>query len=330
MANVVTGTTEEEVSDFASKLFGAILLTVNLILPPGIIAFGLLGNLLAFFVLRQPQYAQQTTCFYMRMLSLFDNSCLLTHVLLRTIINYHGDAMFWRTAGPIMCPAITIAFSSYGLSNWTIAAMTLDRFLAVRFPLKAASLCTLRRCRITTISIFIFCACISVPFGFRGVNPSAIVLKDVCQFNPDIFPPNFQSKFLQAHKFCIFSAPFVIVLVLNVLIIISLKLRHSKTIRATKDASRKDGHVTVLLLLVTAVFLVTNIPVTVDTWIWGHVLSNLNMTPRISIIRKVAYECLTFVLFFSPAVNFYTYCLGCKKFRHDVLLMIRKCLRIGH
>ena len=59
------------------KLFTAILFVIHNILDPMTICLGLVGNTLAFLVLMQPQYRNQTTCFYMRILAIFDTSIII-------------------------------------------------------------------------------------------------------------------------------------------------------------------------------------------------------------------------------------------------------------
>jgi growth hormone secretagogue receptor len=304
------------------RIFSVILFVIDQVIPPVIIAFGLVGNVLAFLVLHQPQYAKQTTCFYMRVLAIFDSMCLLGHVLVRTIINNNPKHMFSYDIGPYVCPILALFFGGYGLSNWTIAAMTFDRFLAVRFPLKAASWCTKRRAKIAVSLISLFFLLVSIPYSIRTVNPEALVAKDICLFEPSVYPPWFHNLFMLIHKFCIFTTPFFIVLLFNISIIITLgleRLRKTESELITNQkTTKKDAHITVLLLLVTAVFFITNIPNTVDRWVWDAVLATYPMTPRLSQIRKMAYDSVVLLLFINPSMNFYTYCLGCKKFRSDV------------
>jgi hypothetical protein len=72
--SMVTGFSDSEISKYDLEIFQLLLLAINKVLPPAIIVVGLVGNVLAFVVLRQPQYAKQTTCFFMRTLAIFDTS----------------------------------------------------------------------------------------------------------------------------------------------------------------------------------------------------------------------------------------------------------------
>jgi hypothetical protein len=247
---------------------------------------------------------------------------LPAQVTIRTIVNFDPKYMLGLEAGPIVCPILAFVSGVYGLSNWTTVAMTFDRFLAVRFPLKAASWCTMKRSKVTVVCIFIFCTVILIPYSLRSLNLRAIVVNQICGFDPNMFPSWFPTLMNAVHTHGFFTSPFCAIIFFNISIIVTLvinRLKSDKTILSSKSkSSTNDGHITVLLLCVTLVFFVTNIPWTIDQWIWNSVLSNRHMTARLSMIRKVSYELIVFVRFINPAINFYTYCLGCRKFRNDV------------
>jgi hypothetical protein len=314
---------DQELSPQEEKIFTSYLIAINKVLPPLVIIVGLIGNLFAFLVLRQPQYAKQTTCFYMKALSVFDSSSLLSHVTIRTIINYHPKLMLGTEAGPIVCPILAVVARVYLLSNWTIAAMTCDRFLAIRFPLQAASWCTMKRCKITVSGIIIVYVCISVANTLRTSNPDGLTVSEICRFDTERFPAGFQGIYTVMVTSVAFTAPFLTTFIFNISIIITLIQERIKTEKENLGSNRgklskKDGHITILLFMVTLVFFVTNIPWTLDQWLWRYLLRDNMVTARQTRIRKVAYESTVFILFINSSVNFYFYCLGCRKFRNDM------------
>jgi hypothetical protein len=335
MTQAVRSVLLEVLSPEEERIFSAILFAVKKVLPPILIPFGLVGNFLAFLVLRQAQYAKVTSCFYMRVLAVFDSITLLSHVTIRTMINYYPRFMLGLEAGPVVCPLLGISVLVYSLSNWTIAAMTFDRVLAVRFPLKAAAWCTMKRCKFTVVGIVIIFLCFAIPSCFRTHNPSGLITTQICWFDPATFPESKQGVFNISASAFAYTTPFITVLVLNIAIVFSLI---QERIRKTKDKmctssqkdSNKDGHITILLLLVTMIFFVTNIPWTCDFWLWSYVIPEQMMTSRLVRIRKLSYECSVAVLFINPSVNFYMYCFGCQKFRNDVRSTYRSCLKKGN
>jgi hypothetical protein len=65
------------ISPYDDYLFTTIIFVIHHILDPCILCIGLVGNILAFNVLHLPQYRNQTTCLYMRILTVFDTSVIL-------------------------------------------------------------------------------------------------------------------------------------------------------------------------------------------------------------------------------------------------------------
>jgi hypothetical protein len=65
------------ISPYDDYVFTTILFVIHYILDPCVLCLGLVGNILAFLVLLQPQYRNQTTCLYMRILAVFDTSIIL-------------------------------------------------------------------------------------------------------------------------------------------------------------------------------------------------------------------------------------------------------------
>ncbi|XP_064642638.1 somatostatin receptor type 4-like [Lineus longissimus] len=311
----LNGTILDTESDVISN---AILLAVTKFLPLFVIPVGSVGNLLAFLVLGNGQYAKQTACFYMRMVAVFDTSCLLGHVTLQTIINFYPDYLFGPEAGRVVCKILPLFFSAYGPSNWTVVAMTFDRFLAVKFPLKIASWNSMRRSRITAACIVMLTLVVAIPFSIRDINTDGLVAQSICVFNP-AYPSWFSGVWYKVHTVTIFTAPFCTILLLNLLIIGTLRLQSQNSSKLGK--TNKDGHVTVLLILIILIFFVTNVPWTVFYWVDDYLDQLITTTSRISMIRKTVYETVNFVLYINPSANFYVYCLGCNKFREDVIAM---------
>jgi hypothetical protein len=67
----------QTISPYYDYLFTGLLFIIHNILDPCVLCLGLVGNILAFLVLLQPQYRNQTTCLYMRILAVFDTSIIL-------------------------------------------------------------------------------------------------------------------------------------------------------------------------------------------------------------------------------------------------------------
>jgi hypothetical protein len=178
----------------------------------------------------------------------------------------------------------------------------------------------MKRSKVTVVCIFIFSTLFFIPYSLRSLNLQAIVMNQICGFDPRNFPSWFPTLMEAVYTHVFFTSPFCAIICFNFSIIMSLMINIIKTNKAmvSSKSKAKDGHITVLLLCVTLVFFVTNIPWTIDQCIWSYLLSNRPMTTRLGRVRKITYEIVNFVQFINPAINFYTYCLGCRKFRTDV------------
>jgi hypothetical protein len=317
---------DEALSPAERAVIAGVFLAVQRILPPIIIICGVVGNIFSFLVLRQPRYAKQLTCFYMRCLSVFDSYLLLAHVILRTTMNYHPEFMLGPVAGPVVCPMLMfVALNFYGLSNWTIVTMSCDRFIAVRFPLKAALWCTMKRARVTVAAIFIVCFSLQVPNLFRTLDTTGTITKGICPFRSGFFPSWFVNEYYTFYASFSMATPFSFIALINVCIVCTLVQTRVRAAELTKTlANRTGGHVTVLLFLVTLVFFITNLPWAIDQWATRFILDSIKLTSgRANIIRKLIYETIAIFVFINPAANFYIYCLGCKKFRKDLQTVVR-------
>ncbi|XP_064644527.1 proteinase-activated receptor 1-like [Lineus longissimus] len=321
-----TRSVDDALSEEEARISSIVLFTLNKILPPAVIVGGLVGNLLIYLVLKQPQYSKQTTCFFMRMLAICDTTSL-GHNVIRTVIAYHPTFMLLQS-GSAVCPIMAAFTCVYGLSNWTTAAMTFDRFLAVRYPLKVASWSTMRRCRMIVGCIVILEMSVLIPYSFRTVDETALVMKEICTFLP-VIPVAAYSVLHGLQSYGLFTTPFCLIFIFNISIITTLiqeKIRKRKSMLTSSGKTSQDGQITLMLLLVTSVFFVTNLPFTFDQLIWDP---NQVLTPRLAMIRKITYEFEVFLLFLNPSVNFYTYCLGSKKFRQDVSSVLKRALKLS-
>ena len=117
---------------------------------PILVPIGFIGNVLSFLVMIKPSNRKMSTCIYMAAISLNDNlmMCLALYNYLLTVVKIHD----WY---PYECK--TAAFLAlYALQNTTfqVLAMTIDKFIAIKWPHKAATYSTPRRAKITVIILF--------------------------------------------------------------------------------------------------------------------------------------------------------------------------------
>ncbi|XP_074662202.1 FMRFamide receptor-like [Tubulanus polymorphus] len=296
-------------------------------IPPIIFVLGVTGNILAIIIMSRPRFNKFTTAFYMRILAVFDTN-LLTVVLIQHYLesNYANSV-----ASDGFCKSFLFTdFTGFGLSNWVLVAMTLDRFLAVQFPLKAPIWCTIYRAKWSTFAVLIYFLVTNIHVViFSGPK---FTVGDNTLFCEIYIPEIWREAFYLYDMIVTILVPFFVLLVLNVQIIRvvtrSNKQRNEMSIKNPNNVGKseqRERQLTTLLILVCIVFLVTSLPYAVDFIVWEHVIdyeSDSNLEEIRNCSSSITYK----FLYINPMINFYLYCLGCSKFRFELkMIFYWKC-----
>ena len=120
--------------------------------------------------------------------------------------------------GKWFCPQYWFfSYNIYGLSNWIVVCMTFDRFIAVCYPLKAATWCTKKRAKISAFLIVLAMAALQAPSLFTEPDMDNInVGKNTCSYKKEFIAPWWPN--VRNILFCIVSLglPLIIVVMLNI------------------------------------------------------------------------------------------------------------------
>ena len=319
-----------------SKKFG-------LILTPLIVTFGLVGNGLSGLVTFHKD--THISCyFYMGMLAVTD-SMYLTIGFTYWVIHDVGIIDLSYDMHADICKVFWAIMTGSALSGtYIILAMTLDRLIAVKWPLKSLTWCTMRRARVTSCLVIIACLLVKLPYVWI-TKPAPRCVAFHVEKSPLILAYYWINSAISSY------IPFTILLILNLLIIQTMRKRGkyfqsressgsrsqeltdqisvSQTVSANsltaaaglseeaKEAkkARSEKSLTRMLLLITFSFLILNTPV------YAFYLVYLFISPFSSPGAFADYFLVTQVtgkIFqINFAINFYLYCLGGSKFRKD-------------
>ncbi|PVD36141.1 hypothetical protein C0Q70_03114 [Pomacea canaliculata] len=87
---------------------------------------------------------------YVAALAISDNLCLIAKTFLLQLTKEDVNV------GPAGCKTLYYMGNVFSIfSNWILVLMTVERFLAIRFPLKIGALCTRRRSMMTLVLLFV-------------------------------------------------------------------------------------------------------------------------------------------------------------------------------
>ena len=142
------------------SLAGITTLLRNIFIPC-IIIFGLIGNTLSVVVFASPAMKKSSSALYLLALACVDN-LFLVHLLLTWI-----DGQFWNIHQlKFTCEIITfVTYVTSFLSVWFVVGFTTDRFIAICFPLKSLLLISVTRTKVY-IAVLVVTACLLYSFSF--------------------------------------------------------------------------------------------------------------------------------------------------------------------
>ena len=125
---------------------------INLYWFPILVPIGLIGNMLSFLVMIQPNNRKMSTCIYMAAISLNDN--LMMFLTLHEWLLSGAKLEEWKV-WRCKVAAYLINFSLQS-STYQVLAMTFDKYVAIKWPHRAATYSTPKRAKIILTSALLF------------------------------------------------------------------------------------------------------------------------------------------------------------------------------
>ncbi len=293
--------------------------TLQLVLLPLIFSLGVFGNGVSFAVLQSRFYRETSTGFLLSALAVCDSLSLLTGMLRKWILLLSENSLDVRLTGHATCVIhFFLTYTSQAVGSWTLVAFTVERTMAVCFPLQMKRWFSRRRV------ILAWSAMIAVVVLFYS-HLLCIVDINVLQYHGAGIPQCAIQQKYRAWDYDVYFAfvdlvimavvPSVIIGSANIFIICRLcsRRRNSRlTRRGCEEADRLCYSVTVMLILVSLVFVLVNIP-------YALYYSTHNYIQKETSLQKgrdlLASTCINTAYYFNNAINFLLYCLSAERFR---------------
>ena len=225
---------------------------------PVLIPIGLVGNILSFLVMIKPNNRKMSTCIYMAAISINDNimmySCFFDYLI--AVVQIHE----WN---PTECK-INVFVALFALQNGTfqVLAMTLDKYIAIRWPHRAATYSTPKTAKIMTIVLYISVCIYNIPHLFISSARDG-----------ECFAYGISSVMSRVYSWFSFVlnaiVPFTMLIHMNSVIVKTV--RNSRKMFRTNDTNSgmetrqktmksAENQVTIMLLLVTTLFFILIFP----------------------------------------------------------------------
>lgn len=219
-------------------------------------------------------------------------------------------AVFHRDVPALLLHSVSAAeFAANHASIWSTIPLTVDRYVALCHPLVHRQISYPARARKIIAVVLIISLASGVPFFWwsdvwRNSRPPTVL----------------DTVLIWTHVTIIYFLPCSIFLVLNSLIIHTLRVRRrQQPCHEERGPPRRLGKTTAMLLAITSVFSVLWAPRTVVVMYHLYV-SSVHRDWRV----HLAYDLSNMLAMLNTAVNFFLYCFVSKQFRgavRDVVLL---------
>ena len=223
---------------------------------------------------------------------------------------------------------VFMLYSSFLSSTYLLIAMTFERFYSIIRPHKAASFNTVKRAKMIIVCTYAFGFSYSIPLLFVASN-----IGRTCVPIENASHNTIGQMYHWLTEILIFIFPFISLLTMNSVIIQTLRKRSKLKILEPTGQDENGGknmktkhtekQVITMLLLVTFVFLVLNIPTRGVVYYLNFYNGN---TPYYYAGLHLFYEVGSKSYFTNHGINFFLYVISGQKFRTDLknLFILKK------
>ena len=277
------------------------------------VPIGLVGNILSFLVMVKPTNRKLSTCIYMAAISVNDSMmmCLVLYVWLVSHLKILESQLM-----ECKVKSFLIVFALQN-ATYQVVAMTVDKFIAVKWPHKAATYSTPKRAKWISIVI---CVCVII-YNI----PDLIFTQLIGQGCVSYAVGGIYAKMYSWLTFILNAVvPLSSLTVMNLTIIHevrkSRKLFGSNgsvyvTNAQMRTRNSAENQLTVMLLLVTTLFVLLMIPTYARFLYFTYVSRD---TPEKYASAMLFFYLSTRLYFTNSGINFYLYCISGRKFRDDL------------
>ena len=301
-----------------------------------VVAMGLVLNMLSFRILITPHMRKQSTNMYLASLAIYDSCVLVFNFMIGVLRGQNQEPInlsFQRNEWLCLTHSVIVELFSLA-SVWMIVCFTAERVIAVFLPLKAVTICTIKRTRITILTVSFVIVVISLHKIFvSGFEGDSVFGYKACKTG--------RKKFPEAIFFYVaFNTALPVVLIVAGNLMIMCKLFEQTRVRQTLSQSNSsssqavsDRRVTRMLLIVSTSYVILVLPLgltqTVELW-WNSTQKQLPSTTDplqqqafidYSSQRHLIKWIRAFFFFFYQlnfAINFFLYLLSTARFRREL------------
>lgn len=179
---------------------------------PLVIAVGLVGNFLSFIVFLTTPLKTRSSSYYLAALSMADfgflSVLLLVHCSFNGILDIYNKDWWCQTF-------VYISSVCANLSVWLVVAFTVERFIAVQYPLQRPQICTVSRAKMIVLILTII-VMITQTYLFAVAGVINVDGVNECEMKPDYH--DFMKVVNVIDTLATLILPFVLIVFMNTMI----------------------------------------------------------------------------------------------------------------
>jgi hypothetical protein len=233
--------------------------------------------------------------------------------------------IFIRDAAVFLCKGhYFLTYVTRHCSSWGVLLLTVERFICVRFPLRARSICTKKWTCTLLIIIFIFlCILSSHILIFFDLDAGS---KGRCDYGVS-YAVFFFGPWFYIDITVYVLIPFSVITFCNVLITMKIFGRIKKTpellsnVDTTHDTEVK--RISIMLLVVSIVFMVLTLPQLLHFFVFALFVDYEVATIKTLIRVFLSFNATSLLSYSNSSINFILYCLSGSQFRNAFIQMVK-------
>ncbi|CAF1119699.1 unnamed protein product [Rotaria sordida] len=288
--------------------------------------FGIVGNIITILVLMSPSLRTTSTNIYLIALSCSNIIFLLIFVPSYSIRYLLGYKLYMSNQPPFAFEILLSRIPTTPIYNtillsiiYLTIAVSTDRLILIKFPLKAKHILTKRVTLTTILFIYIFSIVYCIPYWLEQQYVPEVQQCRLTNIGKKIY------KYTRIYVYIpvVYFIPFVTLTCINITIIQNLIAKKRQKLSLCGKGYRKvtaDYHITLMLVAIIIVFVLCQLPLLVlNAWY--------------AIDPHGSYESLRFhtlnsigilLTVFNTSTNFLLYCFFGQKFRSTLIQFILK------
>ncbi len=288
---------------------------------PVVFVTGVVGNVLVLFVMGTRRMQGTTTCVYLRFMAIADICVLITGLIPEWL--EHANIIVFKYIHPATCKLEKFSFyTSADTSIWVLVIFTVDRFIAVCFPLSKKACSMPSKAKFYALGALLLAILINVNvFWTRGAEYIVVGNDTVLKSNCGRPTPEMEYFEFYVRPWIVFSLvsliPFVVILVCNVFIIRALlemkRLHHKQAIMSQNNktllqmaAMCLSASFCFLICVAPSIIILIGKPYWKDEY-WYDIAKSINNQ----------------LMYVNHSINFFLYCMTGRRFRQQLTRVCR-------